>query len=395
MKNAYDIVIAGGGASGLVSAITAKRSAPAADILIIEKNKILGKKIQATGNGRCNLSNVRCPGKDEVLSFFETIGIITRTDGEGRIYPYTEDAKDVRGALSDEVKRLGIDVLTSSSVTDASFDGDAGEYVIKISGEEELSVKAPVFLIAMGGKAAPKFGTTGDGYKIAKKLYHSVTKLAPALTKIETKEDVSGLSGIREKARVSLIAGGGTLFEEEGEVQFADYGITGICVFDMTRYMQIPEGRTLINGLDDYAVEIDFLPGIPEDGARKMIAGGMRLVKKALRDLIAEKTGGDPEMTLWQLKHFTLHPDKLKGWDHAEITKGGVPLSELDMSTMASRFMPGLFFSGEVIDFDGPSGGFNLENAWETGMRAGRAMAKAVGPTAHGKDQGNDDTEKQ
>lgn len=373
MKN-YDVIIAGGGASGLVSAITAKRKAPGLSVLIMEKNPMLGRKILSTGNGRCNLSNFGCLYHDEILDFFGSIGIVTRTGQDGRIYPYTEDAKDVREALVQEVEKLGVESLLDTAVKDVRFDDKNGIYIVK-TGETEFG--AADLVLALGGKAAPKLGTTGDGYGFAKKLYHSVTKLAPALTAVETHEDTKMLSGVRAKAKVSLIAGGGSLFEETGEVQFTDYGISGIAVFDMSRYMVIPEGRTLVNGFDDYSVEIDFLPG--SNDVKKLVESGARVVRKPLREYIDQKANGDAEMKAWMLKHFLLHPKGLRGWDHAEITKGGVPLTELDTERMRSKFMPGLYFTGEIIDYDGPCGGFNLENAWETGMKAGKDIAEGAG----------------
>ena len=140
----------------------------------------------------------------------------------------------------------------------------------------------------------------------------------------------------------------------------------------------------MINGFDDYAVEIDFLPGVNDNGALELVrkrseeqSGLLRsIVKQQVAEMILDKTDGDPEMTAWLLKHFMVHPKGLKGWDHAEITRGGIPLKEIKMDRMESKYFPGLFFAGEIIDFDGPCGGFNLENAWETALRAAKAAAE-------------------
>ncbi len=375
--------IIGGGASGLACAAEVTRLVPGISVFIVEKNDVLGRKILSTGNGRCNLSNVKCPGHEDVLKFFSGIGVMTRTDEEGRIYPYSEDARDVAGALSDAVISSGAEVMTGAVCTGCSFDEKEMLYDTEIESRgRSFSITSRRLVIAAGGKAAPKLGTTGDGYRLAKKFYHSVTRLAPALTAVETHEDLSSLSGVRSKVRLSLIVHGGSIFEEDGEIQFTDYGISGICVFDMSRFMEIPEGRTLINGFDDYAVEIDFLPGMRDADSfvkeRMQENGGAPLrsvVKEKVADMILDKSGGDPEMTAWLLKHFMVHPSGLRGWDHAEITRGGVPLVEIKMDRMESKYFPGLFFTGEIIDFDGPCGGFNLENAWETGLRAARAVS--------------------
>lgn len=380
-RKIYDICIIGGGASGLAFAAEVSRLVPGISLFIIEKNDVLGRKILSTGNGRCNLSNMICPGHDEVLKFFDSIGVITRTDEAGRIYPYSEDARDVADALSQAVIRSGAEIMTGAVCTGCSFDEKEMLYETSAkAGDREFSITSRKVVLAAGGKAAPKLGTTGDGYRIAKKFYHTVTKLAPALTAVETHEDLKPLSGVRAKVRLSLIVHGGSIFEEDGEIQFTDYGISGICVFNMSRFMEIPEGRTLINGFDDYAAEIDFMPDTRD--VRKLLedrpAEDMlrSIVKKPVAEMILEKTKGDPEMTAWLLKHFMVHPSGLRGWDHAEITRGGIPLKEIKMDRMESKYFPGLFLIGEIIDFDGPCGGFNLQNAWETGLRAARAAAE-------------------
>ena len=391
-RKIYDICIIGGGAAGLACAAEAEKLVPGISVFIVEKNDILGRKILSTGNGRCNLSNKACPGHEGVLRFFDSIGVITRTDEAGRIYPYSEDARDVADALTDAVVSGGADVLTGAVCTACSFDESEQLYETQITAkqdgsEKKISILSKRVLLAAGGKAAPKLGTTGDGYRIARRFYHTVTRLAPALTAVETHEDLSSLSGVRAKVKISLISHGGSLFEENGEIQFTDYGISGICVFNMSRFLDIPEGRTLINGFDDYAVEIDFLPDtrdagmlvrtrIKSCGKDQVDISVLRsIIKRPVAEMILEKTGGEPEMTAWLLKHFMVHPSGIRGWDHAEITRGGIPLTEIKMDRMESKYYPGLFFAGEIIDFDGPCGGFNLENAWETGLRAAHAIA--------------------
>ncbi len=380
-RKIYDICIIGGGAAGLACAAEVTKLVPGISVFIVEKNDMPGRKILSTGNGRCNLSNVKCPEHEAVLRFFDSIGVVTRTDEEGRIYPYSEDAKDVAGAMTDAAVNGGAEIVTGAVCTACSFDEEEMLYETTVSvknadSEKEFSIISRRVLLATGGKAAPKLGTTGDGYRIVRKFYHTVTKLAPALTAVETHEDLSGLAGVRAKVRITLISHGGSLFEENGEIQFTDYGISGICVFNMSRFMEIPEGRTLINGFDDYAVEIDFLPDIKDAGMLVEAHPDLRsIVKRPVADMILEKSGEDPEMTAWLIKHFMVHPSGLRGWDHAEITRGGIPLQEIKMDRMESKYFPGLFFAGEIIDFDGPCGGFNLENAWETGLRAAHAVA--------------------
>ena len=394
-NKAYDIAIIGGGAAGLAAGISALEKAPGSRVLIIEKKDAAGRKICATGNGRCNLTNTACEGYIETLKFFDRAGVITRTKEGGRVYPYSGDAKDVRDALTARFLELGGRIETDAQVTevmpitvnaresrDDEIKGARG-YIILTSGGDKT--RAGMVLVATGGKASPKHGSTGDGYKLARMLGHSVTKLAPSLTAVETKEDVSGIAGVRAEAFVTLKENGEVKAGERGEVQFTKYGLSGICVFDMTRHMEIPEGRSLENGLDDYTIELDLIPDIKDartflKGRTDMGADILRSVVKAgLAEYIMERTGRDDIGGLEDaLKGLAFHPAKLKGWEFAQVTKGGVPYYEINAETMESRVCKGLYFAGEILDYDGPCGGFNLQHAWETGMRAGAAMGTAL-----------------
>jgi len=437
MEQHFHIAIIGGGAAGLTAAISALEAVPPPRVVIIEKNRESGRKILATGNGRCNLSNVRCARHKETLDFFSRLGILTRTDEDGRIYPYTEDAADVRDALTERALILGAEFFCGREVESISkigirtcleadihrepvnghddgnrCEGESraggnrtvrnrtavertdGEFLIRCrkmtgtagsTGPETFRAKK--LILASGGKAGPRFGTTGTGAVLARGLGHTITRLAPALTAVEVREPAESLAGIRAKAEVALKYRDQELFRERGEVQFTKYGVSGICIFNLSRFMVIPEGKSLKNGFDDYRIEIDFLPDV--DDAEALLkarreagiepAALLRsLVKRRLAERIFARTGGAIPATAKELKQFTLCPKGLKGWDFAQVTKGGVPTSEMDMDTMRSVIVPDLFFAGEIIDYDGPCGGYNLQNAWETGMRAGRAAVAEV-----------------
>lgn len=381
----YDICIIGGGASGLTAAISAMDSKPGSKVIILEKKDQPGKKILATGNGKCNLSNEKCQGYRDVLSFFQNIGVITRMDDAGRFYPYTEDARDVANGLIQRAKSLGVHINCESRVDHISKDADGFhvEYTMK---EHKESLECDRLLIACGGKAGPGFGTVGDGYRLAKELGHSVTRLAPALTAVELYEDMSTLAGIRAKAKASLTYKGEEVFEETGEVQFTKYGISGICVFDLSRFLVLPEGAKLKGGFDDYTLFVNFFPkggNIEEYLDQRSKALGITdcqvmrsMVRQPIAERIYEMSGGDLAEMAQLLQAFPLHPKGLKGWDFAQVTKGGVPESEIHMDSMESRLVKELFFSGEILDYEGPCGGFNLQYAWETGIRAGKGMSR-------------------
>lgn len=487
----------------MMAAISAADNHPGADIVIVEKNSVPGKKLSATGNGRCNLSNSSCPHHLFVLERFQKLGLFTRTDGSGRIYPYSEDAADVVRIMVSAMKKREITVMYDTPVTGISKAGDTFNVRLR---KNETSLSARNVLIAAGGKAGAQFGTTGDGAKLARSMGHTVSRLAPSLTAIETREDLKALAGVRAKCSISLYrslqycndslksslqdgidslrrslqdgvsslkrsltasverrgsAGNAEIpappaplelvRKETGEIQFTPYGISGICVFNLSKYMSIPNGKTLKNGFDDYELQIDFLPEIddvssllaelnpipssarnPEHGilhtettshishcratkestlqtpteksisnrpalqtpvgksvsnrpALRLPAGESvsnrpvpltSLLKKPLADYINLRSRGDAEKVFSMLKKFSLHPSGLRGWDFAQVTAGGVLYEEIDELTMESRKIKGLFFAGEVLDYDGPCGGYNLQHAWETGIRAGEHMLR-------------------
>lgn len=459
----------------MMAAISAADNNPDADIVIVEKNSVPGKKLRATGNGRCNLSNSSCPHHLFVLERFQKLGLFTRTDGSGRIYPYSEDAADVVRIMVSAMKKRKITVMYDTPVTGISKSGDTFNVRLR---KNETSLSARNVLIAAGGKAGAQFGTTGDGAKLARSMGHTVSRLAPSLTAIETREDLKAFAGVRAKCSISLYrsiqycndslksslqdgidslkrspqdgvsalkssltasverrgsAGNAEIpappaplelvRKETGEIQFTPYGVSGICVFNLSKYMSIPNGKTLKNGFDDYELQIDFLPEIddvssllaelnpipssarnPEHGilhtettshishcratkesALRLPAGESvsnrpvpltSLLKKPLADYINLRSRGDAEKVFSMLKKFSLHPSGLRGWDFAQVTAGGVLYKEIDELTMESRKIKGLFFAGEVLDYDGPCGGYNLQHAWETGIRAGEHMLR-------------------
>ena len=373
------ICIIGGGASGMTAAITAKKYAPDRTVIILEKMKEPGRKLKATGNGRCNLSNAECDGYIKTLDFFGGIGVMTRTEESGRIYPYSEDAADVVDALRGQLKDMGIRTICHAEVTAAEKTADG--FQVSWNGGRLLADR---LLIASGGKAGPKFGSTGDGYRLARGLGHTVTRLAPALTAVETQENLRELSGVREKCAVRLLRQESVLCEERGEIQFTDYGVSGICVFNLSRFMELPEGSSRKDGFDGYEIRIDLLPEIQDAEALLAQRAGTgvpadrllcSLVKQPLAREISARAGENLSELAHQLKEFTVHPADLRGWQYAQVTRGGVPYSEIHPETMESKICPGLFFAGEILDYDGPCGGYNLQHAWETGIKAGKGLA--------------------
>ena len=384
----YDLVITGGGAAGLAAAASfieeqkKREISEPASVCILEKNDSPGRKINATGGGRCNLTNKACPGKEETLAFFQSIGIETWQDSEGRYYPYTNKASDVSKALIDAVSgsadiKCGFTVKVISRIQP----DDGSEGCFMITGMQESAMEmvfADKVLIAMGGKAGPQFGTTGDGYTIARALGHTVTRVFPILTGIECQAegvDFASLKGVRAKGTVILTKDGAPIVRDTGEIQFTEDGISGICVFNLTPHIKADKRERFEDALRRFKIVVDLAPDFTEEqlASRESAFGILTEKLAAIFDRAgADNAAGDADIA--RIKHWELEIRGIKGWRDAQATFGGVALDEINMDTMESRLVPGLYFAGEIIDAQGPCGGFNLQNAWETGIKAARGI---------------------
>lgn len=386
----YDICIVGGGASGTAAAIRAKQLRPDASIIILEKNPTLARKVRATGNGKCNITNTNARDYVTMSKFLTSIGIITRTCDDGLVYPFSESAKDVSYALYINASKYGIEIHTSSEVTDISKDNGGKGFKLSIitkSGEEcekNSNVNAKNLIIATGGKAAPMFGSTGDGYRFARKFGHRIIKTIPILSGVECNgTEFEYLKGVRAKGRITLYKHGEMIFREDGEIQFTKYGISGITVFNMTRMMRLNEGE----GFKDFRIVIDLSPGIDmlpiikdkaSDGlnAKEIL---ITITKSEISRYIVEKSGildgklslneRDLKSIADELHNLVFTPKNIRKWSEAQCTSGGIDLTELD-EFYQSKIEMGLFFTGEVVDYDGPCGGYNLTHAFVSGIRA-------------------------
>ena len=401
MKESYDIAVIGGGASGLAAAVTAAREVEDMSVAVFEKKDVTGKKLSATGNGRCNISNIRCEGLKQVMDFFRSVGISVRKDEEGRLYPYGEDAGEVTSLLTACALNEGIEIFLNSEITGMEARPDGG-FLLFVGGKETgaagktgKSIEAKNVLLATGGKSYASLGTAGDGYIMARKLGHSVGKLVPALTAVEVYEDLSDLKGVRAKAEAFLYKDGKMIFSERGEVQFRNDSLSGICIMNMSRFIRRDYDYEIgINPVADFGedellsiIESRFsIKGLNAEDALKT------LVKRPLAELALRSAGIKPEEKASAALHgadsrqrlenlarslqdMRFKVKDLKGWNEAQVTAGGVSLAEVDPLTMESKLKPGLFFSGEVLDYDGPCGGYNLHHAWLTGILAGKGMA--------------------
>ena len=431
-----DVVIAGGGASGLAAAIELGMKAPALDVLIIEKMPEPGRKIRATGSGRCNISNTGAAGFDRIMEFFREIGLVTRSYENGLVYPYSESAADVATLLTERAASLGVgfacgEEIMSVKYMPASLVSDAApgsknvfllESVIKDrDGLRSITTYASFVILAMGGKAGPTYGTIGDGYRIVRNLGHNVVTPVPALTGIECDEWDAGrepcgitLGGTRSAGVVSLyrdpceLFGDDTkVFEEKGEIQFTKYGLSGICVFNMTRRMRYD--RRAGESLDQFLVKADLFPDgdIAEyihdrqNGYFADTPAGEILrtvLKEPLADYVIASADDGPDKSgriladrplsslsdeevstiAHNVHSLEFHPAQLRGWNDAQVTMGGVSLDEINEATSESLLVNGLYITGELADRDFQCGGYNLSNAWITGLAAADDIAQVL-----------------
>lgn len=418
MRNQVKIAVAGGGASGLACAIGLKRGLPEAAVTVYEKLAEPGKKILATGNGRCNLSNrdidvcrysgdpalaqrvLDTFGAKEAMRFFDSLGLLT-TEEDGRIYPLSMSAASVRSVLVNEANRLGVVFQTGVKVSavEVSENGRT-EAPAGISGRRFTVNKeydADYVVLASGGKAAAQFGTDGDGYRILKSLGVRYSPISPALVQMTTAgKKASRLKGVRVRGDLVLRhENGAAAGRETGEILFTDYGLSGIAV------MQLSGLAAVMCKTEKPAAEIDLCPALTTEEIRLFLEDrrhysaerplaeltvGM-LHEKVGREVILD-AGAEPGMTAGDaseetlnrmaraVKHFRFSVTGTKGFRDAQVTHGGVPASELREESLESRSVPGLFFCGELLDVDGLCGGYNLHFAWGSGLLAAKEITQ-------------------
>ncbi len=396
----FDIAIIGGGASGLSAAVSAAKSAKVA---VIERLPRVGKKILSTGNGRCNLSNADIDktcyyGDTELIDmtrafdakeFFEQMGLVTKTDKSGRIYPYSMTASSVLDALRYTADSLGAKFICDSKVEKIYKSGDI--FVIRTADRE---IKSRAVVLAAGGSAAPSMGTDGSGFALARSLGHSVTKTYPALAPLRTDiKLVKALKGLRVYAAASLIIDGKKTLTRTGEVQFADGALSGICIFDLSLLAAEYVGRCSVSL--DLAPDIDDIFSAVSDMAKRRAAlpcgellTGLfhkRIGQQIMRAL-PDITDSTPISALNNrhisklcsvIKDMRFPITGLSDYSLAQASLGGVPANEIGAG-LSSKKAEGLFLCGEVLNICGFCGGYNLDWAWRSGCTAGFSAAEYV-----------------
>lgn len=407
----YDVAVIGGGAAGLTAAIAAAESG--AKVCILEKNAVLGKKLSITGKGRCNLTNnctfeelmeniprngkflysaLRAFSPQDVMTFFESLGVPLKTERGKRVFPVSDKAADIVRALERRIKELNIEVVKDSARSLVLKNGSC----VGVRGQREYSAGAVI--LATGGMSYPKTGSDGFGYNLAKAAGHTIIPPEPSLSAMETKQRwVAQAAGLDlHNISMTLLDGEKKIYEDFGELQFTAYGVSGPTVLSSSAHIPKMESER-------YSIKIDLKPALSEkqldariirDFAQRRgmpFGESLRgLLPQQLTVPVTELSGIDSQKKVDEitreerralvslLKGIELEITRFRPIDEAIITRGGICIKEIAPKTMQSKLCSGLYFAGEIIDVDAYTGGFNLQIAFATGVAAGKAAAERV-----------------
>lgn len=411
MAYTFDLVVIGGGAAGMMAA--AKCAEKGLSVLVIEKNNALGKKLRITGKGRCNLTNNCAPedffeniihGKKflmsaiykfnswDTIALFEELGVPLKTERGDRVFPKSDNAVDIIVALKKYMASGGVKVMQDRVISVAVSDGCV-KGVITESGRK---IAAEAVILATGGKSYPVTGSTGDGYKIASKLGHSVTEIKPSLVPINTSETwIKKLQGLSLKNVVlTVFDGDKKIFSEMGEMLFTHFGVSGPLVLSASCHMDgLPDKKykmtvDLKPALDEKKLDTRILRDFEKNSNKDFINSLSELLPSKLIPVIVELSGINPRAKIHQItkeerkrlcnlmKNLEFYAVSMRPVSEAIITAGGIDTSEINPSTMESKIVNGLYFAGEIMDVHAYTGGFNLQIAFATANLAAENIGK-------------------
>lgn len=405
------VAIVGGGASGFAAAITIARKSKGFTVTVYEKLQKPLKKLLATGNGRCNLTNTELSPTDyfgnrdfaaaalcrfspqENIAFFREMGLLCKTEAMGRVYPVSGQASSVREVLCAEAEKCGIQVCTACEIT--KIQPKNGGFLL--NGE----IACDIVVICAGGSATPKHGTDGGAYRLLADLGHTIIPPAPALTALECADFPKSLKGVRQVCDVTLIQNEKTVYEISGEVQFTEYGLSGIPIMQLSRLVSTKP-------TEKFSVKLNCLPRItmrdltvflqsavaknPQKTAGTLAQG---VLPQALGNALLLRCGirkDEPCSALSkgrlarfaeEITAFTVKVSGVRGFAFAQVTAGGADCQEFDRETMQSKRVKNLYACGEALDVDGGCGGYNLQWAWSSGRAAGEAVVKEFSSDTH------------
>lgn len=405
------VVIIGAGPAGMTAAYSASQNG--IDVVLVEKNERVGRKLLITGKGRCNITNnceveelianVNTNGKflysafytftnDSVMEMFESLGVRLKTERGNRVFPESDRAMDVVDAMARLIKRKNIKLVTGKTVKDIKEKNGKVESVVLSDGKE---IKAEAVIIATGGASYQRTGSTGDGYRLAEKLGHKITPLKPSLIGLEIQEDfVHKLKGLSLRNVAINVYGkkNKKIYDDFGEMEFTDYGVDGPIIKSASCIM-----RDLSK--ESYKISLDLKPALDHEKLDKRVQRDFQkyinkrfenslsdLLPSKMISVVVELSGIDPATPVNSItkeerrnlvntiKNIEMHVKRYRPMEEAIVTSGGVKTSEINSSTMESKLVEGLYFAGEVIDVDAYTGGFNLQIAFSTGYLAGMSI---------------------
>lgn len=400
-----DIAVIGGGASGLMAAITAKRRG--AEVTVYEKLNRVGKKILATGNGRCNYTNAnmyldRFHGNkikeaekilnffnlSHTITFFEDLGIYPYTDESGKVFPNSLQASSILDVLRYETEKLKINIVTDFEVTELRKNKD--KFIIIGKDNKYISDKV---ILCCGGKASPQLGTDGKGYNIAKALGHKIIDPFPALVQLKLQGNYfKRLAGIKFEGKVTGLTNNKVIREEEGEILFTDYGISGPPILQISRMVLEEKNKG-----NKVFLQTDMFPKMTKlmlyellnnrfshMGYKNLEDSLIGLINKKLIPVVLIEAGFDNKnrncgslnkkeifKIVDILKEWKFEVIGHNNWQQAQVTAGGIDLNDVNLESLESKKVKGLYFAGEILDVDGDCGGYNLQWAWSSGYTAG------------------------
>lgn len=395
------IGIIGGGASGMAAALAASQNSHA-QVVVLERQARVGRKLLATGNGRCNLTNTHCApdygyhgedsafahtalthfGWENTLDWFASMGLLTVTEDSGRVYPYSDQANSVVDVLRFAMDKPNIRIICGCEIT--KIHRECGGF--RVTGTEETFFFDKL-IVACGGLAGTKLGGSMSGYKLLRSMGHRVTKLRPALVQLKSSwTGVAALKGIRANCHARVFRNGALFAQSAGQLQFTEYGLSGPVIFELS--------RDVCQGGGDWICRLDFLPEISEEAllhllqsrcanrlpAQELLTG---ILHNRLGRVLVQAAGIDSRLqtldltqrhlqaVISQIKGLEIELTEPMGMDSAQVTAGGILTEDFIGSTMESKLVPGLYACGEVLDIDGDCGGYNLQWAWSSGRLAG------------------------
>jgi predicted Rossmann fold flavoprotein len=410
MKIKKHVIVVGGGAAGMMAAIAARRLG--ADVTILERNPRVGKKILATGNGRCNFTNINADitcyhgtnpkfaysalanfTVDNTIRFFKKLGIEYKVEDLGKVFPMSDQASSILDVFLYELNELGVNIVCDALVKDISKKKD--KFIIKL--ENGKAYRGDRVILATGGKAMPASGSDGKGYDLASKLGHNLTGIFPALVQLMLEGSFfKRIEGVKFVGTAEIIHNNKSIAKDKGDILFANYGVSGPPILQISR----KAGELLYEGKEAH-LKLTIMDMMSKEELRKLIHKRLQtaarkpvdfslvgLINKRLIPVLLTETGiqeikrpaadlsaKEQEKIVDILTDWKFKIRRTRSWPSAQVTAGGVDTKGIDPKTMESSLVKGLFFAGEIIDIDGQCGGFNLQWAWSSGFIAGQSAS--------------------